>query len=290
MNQHHRRVILERRDRADDVGRHLLHDRARGRQRLLTPAEHVERLPHHVVVVGDVADGIDPRRMARVEVRLVHVHGVRVVLHRVVPPPESHVDMRRHMHQVAGPGDQAAQDARRRAPRGRRRWTPRSRGCRSGTRPGWSRRPLHDPLEHGDGLDRARRARLARVAPVVPRPQVHEGLGVERRGIVVLGETPGHLADRLRPRGVERGAVGRGIGRVARLERPDVRLILGPGQRRELDRLLEGFPGRLHRRGIHRRVDVGPERVGDAPPAHRAGRVLARPSRNALIASSWLNP
>ena len=53
----------------------------------------------------------------------------------------------------------------------------------------------------------------------------------------------------------------------------DVGLLLRRHLGRELERPVNGFVGRLHGTGIHRQVDIGAQRVGDAPVAHGAGGV-----------------
>ena len=125
------------------------------------------------------------------------------------------------------------------------------------------------PSSVGDGYLRLR-LRCAVGLVVVPRHRVHRRFGEDRLRVQVVGVALRHLSHRVGEREIERGAVGRrGVG-VARGERVDVGALalarvalVGLG-------LLERLPRRLRVLGGHRRVDVGAEREGSAPVAHRA--------------------
>src|SRR5690606_40001601 len=70
--------------------------------------------PQEVVVVGHVAQGIDPGGgAAGGEVEVVGLHGVLVDQGRIVPAAHPGVDVGGHVHQVAGAGDQAPAPIRR---------------------------------------------------------------------------------------------------------------------------------------------------------------------------------
>ena len=113
----------------------------------------------------------------------------------------------------------------------------------------------------------------ARGLPVVPGLGVHGGLGKQGLDRIVAREALRRGLHRVRIGGVQRGAVGRGVGRVALLQSLDqaalalARAVLqghGPGQRGQ---------GRRVGLGHHRHVDVRPQHEGLAPEAHRAVRV-----------------
>ena len=86
---------------------------------------------------------------------------------------------------------------------------------------GWSGLDRQHRLEHVQHLLRAR-LRLAAGRPEVPRPQVHQGLGVERPDVRIPGMVP---PDRLHRRGVrlvERLAILR-LGPAYRFEAASIR-------------------------------------------------------------------
>ncbi len=115
--------------------------------------------------------------------------------------------------------------------------------------------------------------RDAVLPPVVPGLGVHHRLGVEGPGVEVVRVGLPELAHRLGPRLVQRMAVGLRVGRIAGRQRLDPGPLLGAGLGLQRLRLLQRRPGRRDGVVRHRQVDVGPERLGDAPPAHRAVRI-----------------
>ena len=130
-------------------------------------------------------------------------------------------------------------------------------------------------LERRD-RSRAFRVRLAVTRPVVPRPQVHERFGEDRRRVEVAGILLRQRAHRVGEGPIARLAVV-GLARIARGERVDV-VALARRSRR-------GFSATAFctsasafgsSSGVHRRVDVGPEHERLPPVGHRAARVEPR--------------
>ncbi len=109
--------------------------------------------------------------------------------------------------------------------------------------------------------------------PVVPGHGVHHRLGEQRGGVVVVREAQRDAAHRGGVGLVERRAVGGGVGAVALAERLDHGLLALARLGRELERSIHRLPDLGLGRRIVRGVDVGSERVGDAPVAHRALRI-----------------
>ena len=130
------------------------------------------------------------------------------------------------------------------------------------------------PLEHGEHLGGAALGLGAPGLPVVPGLRVHHGFGVEHEDRVVTGILGGHGLHRVGVGGVERGALGLRVRRVALLEGRDHRAILRGRAGCQFDRLGERGQRRRDRLGHHRRVDVRPEHQGLAPPGHGELRVF----------------
>jgi hypothetical protein len=106
--------------------------------------------------------------------------------------------------------------------------------------------------------------------PIIPRRGVHQRLGEQRQHLVVVAETPRHLAHCVGVGQVKRRAIFRRLPGVTFRQRVNERLFLRAGLWLEGDRALHRFPRGLHGFGKHRRVDVRPVRVGDAPVRHGA--------------------
>ncbi len=109
--------------------------------------------------------------------------------------------------------------------------------------------------------------------PVVPGLQVHQRVGEQHLHLDVVRETRGDLGHGLGIGEVERLAVGRRVGAVARgdsLNERALALRAAVAQRHGLGSRGEGGCDRV---GLHGIVDVGPEHVGLAPVAHRAGGI-----------------
>ena len=136
---------------------------------------------------------------------------------------------------------------------------------------------LQHALERGDDLRRLR-TRLAVGRPEIPRPQVHQRLGEQRRRVEVVRDT-----ERARLRASRR----RRRGRAPCGRRWDRRSSASPARRCRPAR--PGSPSAPARSaccrascaavralGVERQVDVRPERQRDAPVGHRAVRIEAR--------------
>jgi hypothetical protein len=196
--------------------------------------------------------------------------------------------VRRHVHEMAGVGDERAQlvgDRQRLL--GERRHLHQVHV--EVDEPGVCAPagPIERTLEHLLGLERrGALARQARVAiPKRPRREVHQRVAEERRDVEIVGMGAVHITHRPGVVGVPRDEVARRfVGLIAAPERVDERLLDGRGavraraRRRDLDaRLLEG------RREVDRverlplLVVVRPDRVGDPPVRQcEAGVVLNR--------------
>ncbi len=241
--------------------------------------------PQEVDVVRVVGHRIQALRPALRDVVLVGRDGELVALHRVGVAADALVDVRGHVHHVAGGRHQRHQRVggllgplR----RGRRLEQVDEHVQRAGVL-----RVLRDHL-FGERDDLARAlVRLAVGHPVAPGPQVHHRLDVEHRDVEVVRELLMHAAHRLGVGGVVGGAVV-GAARVALREGVDERLLarrrLG-GQRLRLLDHLEGV--RLFV-GLHHRVDVGPEHqrlapVGDGERRIEPRRLAERPPRFGVV-------
>ena len=138
--------------------------------------------------------------------------------------------------------------------------------------PGMVRVAGDDSPELADDLRGALVGRAVR-PPVVPRAEVHQGFGIQGRGVQVVRIGLGHLGHRARVGGVEPRAVG-GRGRLVALrDRLDVRALPRRGVGLEGKRLLRRGVRRDTARRVHGRVDVRPVGKRDAPVAHGAGGI-----------------
>jgi hypothetical protein len=123
---------------------------------------------------------------------------------------------------------------------------------------------------HGGGLG----VGDAVAGPVVPWPQVHQRLGVERPRVEVIGEGKGYLPHRLGI-GVVGGLAVFGAAGVARRQGVDI----GPFTLRRgclhRHRLLRQLAGARLVGGIHGRIDVRSQHQSLAPVGHGQRRVEA---------------
>ena len=133
-----------------------------------------------------------------------------------------------------------------------------------------------DPLQGGDDLQGVALGGDAVQLPVVPGLGVHHRLGVEDAGVEVVRPSLPERPHRRGVGGVEGGAVGLRVGRVAGGQRLDPGALLGARLGLQRPRPLQRRPGRGDGVVGHRQVDVGPERDGDAPPADGAVRIQPR--------------
>jgi hypothetical protein len=227
-----------------------------------------------VNVVRVVHHRVRALRLRHLDVALVRGDGAPVRLGRVGVAPDAHVDVGRHVHQVAGGRRESGEPLRaRQCPlRARRRFD----GVDVVVVRAQVVRVLREhAFEDRDDLRRAGR-RLAIERPQLPRPQHHQGLGVERGRIEVV-RVPAHdAAHGVGVVAVELHAIGAGGTRVALRERIDVVTLGGARRRRERDRLRHGLARHEVARIVDRQVVVRSRREGDAPPGHGAAGVEPR--------------
>ena len=212
---------------------------------------------HLVAALGDVgAVGLD---------------GALVGLRRAQVVAGAHVDVGRHVHQVARAWHERLQTggARERA-FGMRRRLDGVHVVVVGARV--ERIALQHRLEHGGDLLGALGRRAVRL-PELPWMEVHRALGVERRRVEVIGIAADDLAHGVLVVGGERLQVRRVVVRVAAGERLDVGALVRRRAARERERLLHGVVGGALARGIDVEVDVRSECEGDAPPGHGGLRI-----------------
>jgi hypothetical protein len=156
------------------------------------------------------------------------------------------------------------------------------------------RRAGQHPLERVDRRHRAFARLRAVPAPPLPRRQHHQRLRIEHRDFVVVGELARRFHHRLRVGDVEgvgvlrrrqhgahrrRGAVVERCRRGREVEPRRHRLDQCPLPRRDAAHERQRATcvlGRARVGGTQRVVDVRPDRIGDAPLAHRAARIEPR--------------
>ena len=221
----------------------------------------------------DVAQRVDALHVAAAyrQVGVVGLDRALVGQHRVLPAPDPGVDVRGHVHQVAGTGHQLAQavgglDAALRVGRGLDRMHVQVQ------RTGMVGVARHHRLQGGDDLGgMARGLQLG----VVVRPglQVHQRLGVQHGRIQVvralLQQAPGRLGVGL----VQFAPVVAGLLRVTRRQRLDEGLLARAGVGRQFACALQPLPGVGMVGRVHAGIDMRPQHQRCAPPAHRALRV-----------------
>ncbi len=246
---------------------------AGGRQRQLAPPRHGGGEPHEVVVVRHVADAVAAVRRDVLQDRVVRVRRVDVAVDRVRVAAYPDVDVAGHVRDVAGTGHERRQ----------------SFGARHGA---VRLRLLHAVDEQVAGAGVAGVAREHRFQPpdrdahvgpglvvrepVVPRTQVHDGIGPEHDRVVIGGVAGRQLGHRPRVRTVARRALRGRRRRVPVRERTDVRALLFAGAVDERERPRNRFL-RLGAGGlVHRGIDVRPARQRRAPPADGAPGIQAR--------------
>ena len=256
-------------------------------QRDLRPAEEHRPVDREVAVVR-VVERVEPDPALARDVLLVDLDRAQVRLERALVVAAQHVDVRRHVHEVAGVGDERAQlvgDRQRLLGERRHLHQVHVEVHESGVRAAAG--PLERALEHLLGLERRRTlGRQARVAiPQRPRREVHQRVGEERRDVELVGMRAIHVTHRLGVVSVPRDEVGRRVvDLVAAPERLDERPLDRRGAVRARARRRDLVARLLERRREVDRVErlpllvvVRPDRVGDTPVGQReAGVVLER--------------
>ena len=128
---------------------------------------------------------------------------------------------------------------------------------------------LHHALERRQDLG-SLRLHAAVGLPEVPRPEVHERVGEERRGVEIVGEALRQVTHRVGVLAIQRRPIPRGRGRVPLRERLDGR----PLPRRDAAGQRHGLLDRRERGllplDVRRAVVVRSVGERDAPVAHRA--------------------
>ena len=235
-----------------------------------------------------MVERIEPDPALTSDVLLVDLDRAQVGVERALVVAAQHVDVRRHVHEVAGVGDERAQligDRQRLLGERRHLHQVHVEVHEPGVRAAAGL--LETALEHLLGLERRRTlGRQARIAiPQRPRREVHQRIGEERRDVEVVGVRAIHVTHRLGVVGVPRDETGRRvIGLVAAPERLHQRPLNRRGAIRARARRRHLVARLLERRRQVDRVErlpllvvVRPDRVGDAPVGHgEAGVVLDR--------------
>ena len=241
---------------------------------------HERRRQDEMHVVGEVALRIEQARAALAELRFVRRGGAEIGVEALAPAADAVPDVARHVHEVAGAGHQALEPGRVR--RGALGSVRRLDGVdvemdRAGVIGiGGERTVLpvaEHPFDEGDHPLRRAFRRAPAVAPVIPRAEVHQGVGREQRHVGVLGEARlhGFHGGRIGP--VERRPVGLRVGRIAARQGLDQRRadVVRAGD--EPARFVQdGHRARVGV-GLDRIVDVRSEHPGLAPEAQGAGRI-----------------
>ena len=238
-------------------------------------AGHHGGIREHVPVVPDVVGEKSFRRVGLLAIALVRCDRFQVADDRVVPPPDTNVDVGRHVNVVAEAGLQIAQPIRRgHGALGMRRRLERVDG--EVIRERMIGIELQHRVERREYFVGAR-LRLALGRPLVPRMRVHHRLREQHAGVRLARKTFPRLAHRVRIRTIERAAVGGLRVRVAFRECGDERAFERGGTGDVLLRERE-FRPRLRRRGRrhHREVDVRAVGERDAPMGHRTVRIKPR--------------
>ena len=221
----------------------------------------------------DVAQRVDALHVAAAyrQVGVVGLDRALVGQHRVLPAPDPGVDVRGHVHQVAGSGHQSTQavgrlDAALRVGRGLDRMHVQVQ------RTGMVGVARHHRFQGGDDLGgMALRAQLL----VVVRPglQVHQRLGVQHGRIQVVRALPDQARGGPGIGLVQCRTIFGGRLRVARRQRRDEGLLACAGRRCQFLRTLQAAPGVGMVGRVHAGIDMRPQHQRCAPPAHRALRV-----------------
>ena len=218
----------------------------------------------------DVADAVGALRVDGLQVAPVGLDRLPVGEDRVLVTADAQVDVRRHVHEVAGARHAVAQEVGARlavARPGRRLLEVNPVVMRAGV--------IGNERQRAGQLrdDRRRpRLRLAVGLPPVVRVQVEDRLGGEHRDFPVLRQAPGQ---RFHRPGVA-FLVEVAAGRMADRQRGDQALLRGRRLGGVGPRLLQRRAHALAGSGVHVAVDVGSERPGERPPACRAVGIDAR--------------
>ena len=217
-----------------------------------------------------VPAAVDPAAAgpAALEIGFIGVHGVHVRRHRVGPASHPHVDVRRHVHQVTGSGHHRGQLL---STGNRARRVPRLHGVDEQVA---RARVIRIQLDRaGEKVENHRSggARGAVPVPVVPRREVHQGLGVERQHLGVVGIAVRHVLHRVGVGAVERGPVA--VLGVAGREGGDECLFLrSPPGGATWARRTAASAGASADAAIGA-LTLGPEGERGAPGAHAAARI-----------------
>ena len=262
---------------------HRHHLRVRGEplgDLLRNPARRSQTAPHHlrvhqeVQVVRVVGQAVEVVGRHRLQVSAIGLRAGEVGAGSAGVVARAGVDVRRHVREVAGGRRQGGETigARQRAIGTGRRLhgvdvvmiRPEVIGIAAQHR-----------FEHGRDLLGTFRRRPVE-PPQLPRPQVHQALGIQRRGVEVVGEPLRQIAHPVRVLTRERRAVRLGIGREANGHGLDVGALAVRASRRQRERLLHGRK-RLHRaRVVDVEVVVRAEGPGNAPVRHGGLRIELR--------------
>ena len=145
---------------------------------------HAVRNRQKVQVVIVVHHGIHARRARQFEIVFVGFSCIHVAARGLVVISDAHVDVRGHVHEMTGGGNLRGKF------RHVRQSTLRMRRGFDGVdvvmnRADVIRIAFEDGFEHADNFFRAF-GRLAVIRPELPRAQVHQAFGVERRGIKII--------------------------------------------------------------------------------------------------------
>ncbi len=286
----HRDIALDevghrRRGNAQQLFRRGVDQFLRRHDRRRVLAHEHRAVDHEVMVVGAI-ERIDVHRPFARQILAVDGHRLLIIDDDVAIVAAQHIDMGRHMDQVAGLGHQLAQPVAR----------PK--------RPLRERRHLHQMdvemqqagmiPRRGLGLEQALEQLLrllrpgllgnatAREVPHLPRRLVHDRFGQHAADVEIIAEAGVDLAhllgEGLVPGRLVLDRIALGIaGRQGADQRLlDRRVAIDQGERR-LHRVVGGgqslgLAGRIVE--MPRQVVVRARRIGDAPLRHRAGRVV----------------
>jgi len=131
---------------------------------------------------------------------------------------------------------------------------------------------LQHPLQHADELQRAVFGRPVGL-PILPRIQIHHGLGVECRGVRIVGIVAGQHLHRGRVIARQLLAIGLIVFGVARRQRLHVPAFVRWRVRRQRSSLGDGVPGVFFADRFRLVVDMTAPGKRDAPPRHRRRRI-----------------
>ena len=228
---------------------------------------------------------VEPHPALLRDVLLVDLDRAQVRVERALVVAAQHVDVRRHVHEVAGVGDERAQSVRdRQRLLGDRRHLHQVHVQMGESRVREPAGQRERALEHLLGLERRRALgrQTGEPIPQLPRREVHERVGEQRRDVGLVGIRVVHGPHRLGVVGVPRDEVGRRVvGLVAARERFDERPLDRRGAVRARARRRDLVTRLLERRREVDRVErlpllvvVRPDRVGDPPVGEREARVV----------------